>query len=41
MRHRRRPPAGSIPDSPGYGYVYVDDRPALVDLGSRTVVWVR
>jgi hypothetical protein len=30
-----------IPDSPSYGYVYVDDRPALVDLDSRTVVWVR
>jgi outer membrane lipoprotein SlyB len=31
----------SIPDYPDYGYVYVQDRPALVDLDSRTVVWVR
>jgi hypothetical protein len=31
----------SIPDYSNYGYVYVDDRPALVDLDSRTVVWVR
>lgn len=30
-----------IPDSSSYGYVYIDGRPALVDLGSRTVVWVR
>jgi Protein of unknown function (DUF1236) len=28
-----------VPDS-RYSYVYVDDRPALVDAGSRTVVWV-
>lgn len=31
----------SVPDYPNYGYVYVDGRPALVDLNSRTVVWVR
>jgi hypothetical protein len=31
----------AIPDDPSYGYIYVDDRPALVDLDSRTVVWVR
>jgi outer membrane lipoprotein SlyB len=31
----------AIPDDPSYGYVYVDDRPALVDLDSRMVVWVR
>lgn len=31
----------SIPDESSYGYIYVDDRPALVDLDSRTVVWVR
>jgi hypothetical protein len=30
----------SIPDSDAYGYVYVDGRPALVDVGSRTVIWV-
>jgi hypothetical protein len=29
-----------IPDAHGYAYVYLDDRPALVDAGSRTVVWV-
>lgn len=31
----------AIPDEPTFGYIYVGDRPALVDLGSRTVVWVR
>jgi hypothetical protein len=31
----------SVPDYSNYGYVYVDDRPALVDLDSRTVIWVR
>jgi hypothetical protein len=30
-----------IPDNPTYKYVYIDDRPVLVDAGSRTVVWVR
>jgi len=30
-----------IPEDGTYGYVYVDDRPALVDLDTRTVVWVR
>ena len=29
-----------IPDARGYGYFYVDDRPALVDMGSRTVIWI-
>ena len=29
-----------VPDANGYGYVYLNDRPALVDTGSRTVVWV-
>lgn len=29
-----------VPDAHGYSYVYVDDRPALVDAGSRTVIWV-
>lgn len=29
----------TIPDS-RYGYVYVDDRPVLVDSSSRTVIWV-
>jgi hypothetical protein len=31
----------AIPDHTDYGYVYIEDRPALVDLDSRTVVWVR
>jgi hypothetical protein len=30
-----------IPDQNGYRYVYLNDRPALVDFGSRTVVWIR
>jgi hypothetical protein len=29
-----------IPDSAFFGYVYVDGRPVLVDLDSRTVIWV-
>lgn len=29
-----------IPDARGYAYVYLDDRPALVDAHSRTVIWV-
>ncbi len=29
-----------IPDAHGYSYVYVDNRPALVDASSRTVIWV-
>jgi hypothetical protein len=29
-----------IPDARGYAYVYLDDRPALVDANSRTVIWV-
>ncbi len=30
----------TIPDSPRYGYVYVNDRPALVDSTNRTVIWI-
>lgn len=30
-----------IPDSRTYQYAYINDRPVLVDSGSRTVVWVR
>ncbi len=30
-----------IPDNRTYKYVYINDRPALVDSSSRTVVWVR
>lgn len=29
----------TIPDS-HYGYVYLNDRPALVDANSRTVIWI-
>jgi hypothetical protein len=29
-----------IPDARGYAYFYVDDRPALVDTRSHTVIWV-
>ena len=29
-----------VPDARGFAYVYVDDRPALVDARSRTVIWV-
>ena len=29
-----------IPDGHGYSYVYINDRPALVDAGSRTVIWI-
>lgn len=31
----------AVPDSPEYGYIYVEDRPVLVDRGSRKIVWVR
>ncbi|MCO4319844.1 DUF1236 domain-containing protein [Phyllobacterium sp. 21LDTY02-6] len=34
-------PLVRVPDEPGYSYVYVDDRPALVENDSRRVVWVR
>lgn len=30
-----------IPDNRTYQYVYINDRPALVDASTRTVVWVR
>jgi hypothetical protein len=29
-----------IPDAQGYAYFYVDDRPALLDTRSRTVIWI-
>jgi hypothetical protein len=29
-----------VPEASGYAYVYVDDRPALVDAGTRTVIWI-
>lgn len=31
---------GDVPDARGYGYVYIDDRAALVDARSRTVIWI-
>ncbi|MDX3926566.1 MAG: DUF1236 domain-containing protein [Shinella sp.] len=30
-----------VPENPSYGYVYVDERPVLVDRGTRQVIWVR
>ncbi len=30
-----------VPEDPYYGYVYVDGRPVLVDMSSRTVVWLQ
>ena len=30
----------AIPDSPQYSYVYVNDRPVLIDNDTETVVWV-
>ena len=30
-----------VPESPSYGYIYVDERPVLVDRGTREVIWVR
>jgi Protein of unknown function (DUF1236) len=34
-------PLVEIPDQPRYSYVYVDERPALIDTGTRRVLWVR
>ncbi len=35
-------PLVAVPDQPRYSYVYLDNgRPALVDNGTRRVVWVR
>lgn len=30
-----------VPENPSYGYIYVDDRPVLVDRNTREVIWVR
>lgn len=30
-----------VPESPSYGYIYVDQRPVLVERSSRRVIWVR
>ncbi len=30
-----------IPDTPEFGYIYVDDRPMVVDLNSRKVVYIQ
>lgn len=29
-----------VPDARGYAYVYVNDRPALLDARSRTIIWI-
>ena len=34
-------PLVEVPDQPRYSYIYVDDRPALVETETRRVVWVR
>ncbi|MDR6755010.1 hypothetical protein J2Y48_000283 [Mycoplana sp. BE70] len=31
----------AVPDSPAYGYIYVDERPVLIERNTRKVVWVR
>jgi len=30
-----------VPESPSYGYIYVDQRPVLIDRNTREVIWVR
>ncbi|QRI63453.1 DUF1236 domain-containing protein [Shinella sp. PSBB067] len=30
-----------VPENPSYGYIYIDQRPVLVDRGTREVIWVR
>ncbi|WP_411034587.1 DUF1236 domain-containing protein [Shinella sp. BYT-45] len=30
-----------VPENPNYGYIYVNERPVLVDRGTREVIWVR
>lgn len=34
-------PLVAVPDQPRYSYIYVDDRPALVETDTRRIVWVR
>ncbi|MHC1549645.1 DUF1236 domain-containing protein [Phyllobacterium sp. K27] len=34
-------PLVEVPDQPRYSYIYVDDRPALIETETRRVVWVR
>ncbi|MCH4542694.1 DUF1236 domain-containing protein [Ochrobactrum sp. A-1] len=34
-------PLVAVPDQPTYSYVYVEDRPALIDTQTRRVVWVK
>jgi hypothetical protein len=34
-------PLAEVPDQPRYSYIYVDDRPALVETETRRIVWVR
>lgn len=30
-----------VPEDPSYGYIYVDQRPVLINRGTREVIWVR
>ncbi|MBD9374034.1 DUF1236 domain-containing protein [Rhizobium sp. ARZ01] len=30
-----------VPDSPDYGYIYVEERPVLIERGTRRVIWLR
>ncbi len=34
-------PLVAVPEQPTYSYVYVEDRPALIDTQTRRVVWVK
>jgi len=33
-------PLGIVPDQPAYSYVYVNDRPVLVETQTRRIVWM-
>lgn len=34
-------PLVAVPDRPTYSYVYVEDRPALIETSTRRVVWLK
>jgi hypothetical protein len=34
-------PLAVVPDQPKYSYVYIDQRPALVEPQTRRVIWVK
>lgn len=34
-------PLVAVPDQPNYSYVYIDQRPALVEAQTRRVIWVK